>query len=70
MIQYSQKGCPMCDMLKAKQAEANIQYETETDVDTLIARGIIHVPVQELDNGQRLKATEAIQWINGGNTCR
>lgn len=66
MIQYSLNGCPMCSMLKQKLDEKKIEYEMITDQQTIISKGITHVPVLELPDGQMLMAQAALQYIQGG----
>ena len=61
-------GCPQCNVLKAKLDAKNIQYETNTNVDDMIALGVMSAPVLKVDD-QVLKFADAIKWVNErGNT--
>lgn len=68
MIQYSQKGCPMCDQLKQKQDAAGAQYSIETDRDKLLSQGITHVPMLRVGEGEDglLSFAQAMQFVNAG----
>ena len=55
-------GCPQCNVLKEKLKAANIDYIEVTDKDTIIAKGIIKVPVLEVD-GIQMALSAANEWI-------
>lgn len=49
IILYTRPTCGMCMMLKERLKQKNIKYEVIDDEDTLIKKGISHVPVLEID---------------------
>lgn len=68
MIQYSQKGCPMCDQLKQKLDTAGAEYSIENDREKLFAQGITHVPMLRVDDSESglLNFAQAMQFVNAG----
>ena len=62
IILYS-TGCPRCEMLKQKLVEKNIAYEEVNDVDKIIGRGILEVPVLSVGQ-QLLDFRDAFIWVN------
>ena len=67
MIQYSQKGCPMCDQLKQKQDAVGAEYSIEMDRGKLLSLGITHVPMLKVDDDIGvLSFAEAMQFVNAG----
>ena len=61
VILYS-TGCPMCEMLKDKLKEKNIEFVTVSDVDSILAKGIQNVPVLEVNN-ELLDTRKALAWV-------
>ena len=59
---YTTPHCPQCKLLKAKLAQANIQYELCEDVGKMRELGIMSVPIMEAD-GKRLKLREALDYL-------
>ena len=62
VILYS-TGCPKCKVLVAKLNAKNIKYNTVSDVDIIISKGISTVPVLEV-NGTIMDFKTAVEWIN------
>ena len=62
VILYS-TGCPKCSVLKQKLVNKNIEFETVTDIDTMLNLGIQSAPVLSVD-GELLKFPDAIKWAN------
>jgi len=62
VILYS-NNCPRCNVLKAKLDDAGIQYETCNNIEIMIEKGFLSAPMLEV-NGEYLKFTEAINWLN------
>ena len=56
-------GCPKCKVLVAKLNAKNIKYNTVSDVDIIISKGISTVPVLEV-NGTIMDFKTAVEWIN------
>lgn len=57
--------CPKCLVLAKKLEGAGIEYETFTDVDEMSKKGIMSVPMLEV-NGTMLDFKQAVDWINKG----
>lgn len=55
-------NCPLCSVLKTKLNQKNISYEIISDKDVILAEGIKHVPVLEVD-GQKLNYGEALEFL-------
>lgn len=56
-------GCPKCKVLKMKLDSKNINYDTISDVNIIISKGINTVPVLEVD-GNIMEFKTAVDWIN------
>lgn len=61
-ILYSNR-CPRCNILKMKLDQKQIQYQLCNDEDLMIEKGFMSAPILEV-NGEYLKFTEAINWVN------
>lgn len=55
-------GCPKCNVLKRKLADANIPYTEVTDVQTILSKGIEAVPVFESE-GKLMDFSQTIKWL-------
>lgn len=62
IILYS-NNCPCCKVLKTKLDEKKIGYETVSELNLILSKGIQTVPVLEID-GQMLGFKEAVKWVN------
>lgn len=58
--------CPRCMVLEKKLNAKNIDYVENTDVDLMINKGIMTVPILEVDEKQ-LNFKEANEWLNNYN---
>lgn len=58
--------CPRCMVLEKKLKSKNIDYVENTDVDLMIGKGIMTVPILEVDEKQ-LNFKEANEWLNNYN---
>lgn len=58
--------CPRCMVLEKKLNAKNIDYVENTNVDLMIDKGIMTVPVLEVDEKQ-LNFKEANEWLNNYN---
>ena len=58
--------CPRCMVLEKKLNAKNIDYVENTNVDLMIDKGIMAVPVLEVDEKQ-LNFKEANEWLNNYN---
>lgn len=57
-------NCPRCKVLVSKLDAANIKYDTITDVDTMVAKGLKNAPNLEVD-GEILDFKAAVDWLRG-----
>lgn len=62
VILYS-TGCPKCKVLEAKLNQNGIAYETNSDMDTMLSKGFMSMPMLEVD-GVTMNFTQANNWIN------
>lgn len=56
-------NCPRCKILEAKLNTKNIKYNVETNVDKMLAKGLMSAPGLEVD-GQLMDFITANKWIN------
>ena len=56
-------GCPKCKVLTTKLDSKNIQYSIISDIDIMASKGIITVPVLDVD-GNMLDFKAAVEWVN------
>lgn len=62
VILYS-TGCPKCNILKKKLADAKIDYKVIEDVDVMVSKGLKDVPWLEVD-GNLMNFVDSSKWIN------
>ena len=62
VILYS-TGCPKCNILKKKLADAKIDYSVVEDVDVMLSKGLKDVPWLEVD-GNLMNFADSSKWIN------
>ena len=62
VILYS-TGCPKCNILKKKLADAKIDYKVIEDVDVILSKGLKDVPWLEVD-GNLMNFVDSSKWIN------
>ena len=62
VILYS-TGCPKCNILKKKLADAKIDYKVVEDVDVMLSKGLKDVPWLEVD-GNLMNFADSSKWIN------
>ena len=62
MVLYS-NNCPKCKVLKMKLDQKEVQYETTDNFTVLMEKGIMSMPVLEID-GKFLEFTEAVKYVN------
>lgn len=55
--------CPRCNVLEKKLTSKNIKYVEVNDINIMEQKGIMSVPVLEVD-GKMMSFTEANDWIN------
>lgn len=55
--------CPCCEALEERLRQAKIEYDIVSDTEQILALGITHVPVLEIDRRQ-MNYLAAIRWLN------
>lgn len=55
--------CPRCNVLEKKLKAKGIEYEEITDIDIISGKGILTVPMLEVDD-ILMDFVEANKWIN------
>lgn len=55
--------CPKCNVLTKKLQNKNIPFEEITDIDIIISKGYLTVPLLEVD-GHIMNFNEANDWIS------
>lgn len=56
-------GCPKCKILKEKLIAKNIAFETCEDMDVLVSKGFMTVPMLEVD-GEMFDFMKAVKWVS------
>lgn len=62
MVTIYSTGCPRCNVLKTKLAQANINFDVSDNIDYLIEKGYQSVPILDVD-GKLMDFGAAIKWI-------
>lgn len=63
MITLYSTGCPKCRVIEAKLEQKGIEYQVDNNIDILVEKGFISVPVLDVD-GEFMDFTKANKWIN------
>ena len=63
MITLYSTGCPKCRVIETKLEQKGIEYQVSNDIDILVEKGFISVPVLDVD-GDFMDFTKANKWIN------
>ena len=63
MITLFSTHCPKCNVLEKKLKAKNIEYEEVNDVEAMKEKGIVTVPVLEVD-GEVMDFKAASDWSN------
>jgi len=63
VILYS-NHCPKCNVLIQKLKLAKIEYEEINDINIMISKGFMSMPILEVD-GKVMTFMEAVEWIKG-----
>lgn len=63
MITLFSTHCPKCNVLEKKLKAKNIEYEEVNDVEVMKEKGIVTVPVIDVD-GNVMDFKAASDWIN------
>ena len=63
MITLYSTGCPRCKVLTQKLDAANINYSISNNIDEIITKGFMSVPVLKV-NDEYMDFGTAIKWVN------
>ena len=63
MIKLYSTHCPKCKVLEIKLKQKNIEYEECNNVDEMLSKGVMTVPILEVD-GEMLDFGKAVKWVN------
>lgn len=63
VILYS-NHCPQCKILERKLHDKNIDFTEINDVDLMISKGFVSMPMLEVD-GNVMKFKDAVDWVKG-----
>ena len=63
MITLYSTGCPKCRVIETKLEQKGIEYQINNNIDILVEKGFISVPVLDVD-GDFMDFTKANKWIN------
>lgn len=61
MILFS-NGCPKCKILKQKLDQKNVVYEECNDMDVMLSKGFMSMPILEV-NGEIKDYLNAVNWL-------
>ena len=56
--------CPRCKVLEVKLKQKNIEFEENTNVEEMTAKGFKEAPKLEID-GAVMDFKEAVEWLKG-----
>ena len=63
MTLYS-TGCPKCKVLKMKLDQKGVEYTICDDTSKMEELGISTVPMLQVDDGEFMNFTTAVQYVN------
>ena len=61
-VLYHQNTCGMCKTVEMMLKKYNIEYESCTDTDVMIEKGIMSTPTLDVD-GEMLTGKSIIDWL-------
>lgn len=63
MVLYTKHDCPLCNVVKVKLAQTNLQYEISMDENRMEELQLDRLPVLELDDGTLLEFKQILNYI-------
>ena len=63
MITLYSTGCPRCKVLTQKLNAANINYSISNNIDEIMTKGFMSVPVLKV-NDEYMDFGTAVKWVN------
>ncbi|MDF2882198.1 MAG: hypothetical protein K0R54_2755 [Clostridiaceae bacterium] len=55
--------CPQCKVLETKLKDKNVVYTEVNDVDLMLSKGFMSMPMLEVD-GNVMNFASALKWVN------
>ncbi len=65
MITFYSTNCPKCKVLSTKLDQAGVKYNINTDINTMLSKGIKSAPALEMENGRIMDFSQALAWVRG-----
>jgi len=59
---YHSDGCPKCMILERVLQEKGVEYESVTDIDVMLEKGFMSVPVLGVDDNN-LAFPQALEYV-------
>lgn len=65
MITFYSTNCPKCKVLSTKLNQAGVKYNINTDINTMLSKGIKSAPALEMEDGRIMDFSQALAWVRG-----
>ena len=65
MITFYSTNCPKCKVLSTKLDQAGVKYNINTNINTMLSKGIKSAPALEMENGRIMDFSQALAWVRG-----
>ena len=65
MITFYSTNCPKCKVLSTKLDRAGVKYNINTDINTMLSKGIKSAPALEMEDGRIMDFSQALAWVRG-----
>lgn len=65
MITFYSTNCPKCKVLSTKLDQAGVKYNINTDINTMLSKGIKSAPALEMEDGRIMDFSAALAWVRG-----
>ena len=65
MITFYSTNCPKCKVLSTKLDQAGVKYNINTDINTMLSKGIKSAPALEMEDGRIMDFSQALAWVRG-----
>ena len=65
MITFYSTNCPKCKVLSTKLDQAGVKYNINTDINTMLSKGIKSAPALEMEEGRIMDFSQALAWVRG-----
>lgn len=66
MVKVYSNGCPLCEALKKKLQDNNLEFTEEHNEEEMGKIGIKAVPMLLTESGELLNYKESLQWLKRG----